>query len=518
MIMRKLRGSDLFFGGVLLICTLDHLQLRPIKGIPFLLSPHIMTCFRMLQLKHLVRSAHDPNLQRVIDICRMTRQEYEDNPTVIDELKELLRTHCTWVDNWDSPEIPRSATRCFGMRTPAHEAEARYINQVERECASSGSPFLRVNATDLQMPQQSHASWTSASPWVVSELNRLVKEPENLAMFDFAVYEFTFNMPGEFSQTQLAVLCEVPAQETVDHYRPIQVLCAPPGTKYIDFEIESKQQLVGLGWVERSVGAAPQHNRSLRRGMKARRQQYGLRPHVSNTFHGAMGATLCKMATEVNVRGSGNQLWEKGQVVVLVSRTKCCKDLIFVGNQETTLEVIAELIQVRSQYDQYIEHVLQVLSNQGNPTTALDQHRVIDDRHHFLRSNDIPLPEAGTGCCYLLVSTKNFHVTYIGQTMRALATRLREHNEGQGSAQTKPQTLRPWGLLAFVAGFDCDRDALKSFEQIWEEKRFELFRHRRGEVTTDEIVSLGTNLMSDEIFESMNLRMVIKGQIIRHQE
>ena len=203
--MRKLRGSDLFFGGVLLICTLDHLQLRPIKGLPLLLSPHIMTSFWLMTLKHLVRASQDPQLQRIIDICRMSKAQYIENPQVIDELKCLLKDNCTWVDSWDSPEIPNNAIRCFGMRKPAQRAEARYIDQVRLECFRQNKSFLTIKATDLQQAQQSHAPWTPATSLVISQLNRKVREPEVLAMFQFAAYEFTFNSPGSFSQTQLAV-------------------------------------------------------------------------------------------------------------------------------------------------------------------------------------------------------------------------------------------------------------------------------------------------------------------------
>jgi predicted GIY-YIG superfamily endonuclease len=513
-IMRKLRGSDLFFGGVLLLCTLDHLQLRPIKGLPFLLSPHIVTCFEMVQLKHLVRSSQDPPLQQIIDICRMSKQDY--NSAVIAELKTLMTENCTWVDSWDSKDIPKNATRCFGMRNPAQKAEARYVEQVRQDCARSGAPFLTVQATDLQQPQQSHAPWSPASFSVTKQLHRRVKEPEILAFFKFAAYEFTFNELGKFAQTQLAVLCDVPAQVTIDHFRPVPVLCAPNGTKYIDFEILSRAQLLEKGWTEQNAIPAPQHTQTLRAGLKARRQQYGLRPHVSNTFHGAMGATLCKLATEINVKGSGNQLWEKGQVVVMVSRTKFAKDLIFVGNRARTLEIICDLIQVQSQYDDFINHILEVLANRHVHGTELEIPRVVEERCHFLRPNDIPLPEAFNGCCYLLVSTKNLHVTYIGQTMRALATRLNEHNSGKGSEQTKSPTLIPWGLLAFVTGFNGDRVALRCFEEVWEEKRLTLFRRQTGEITAQQIISEGTNLMSSDPFHTMGLRIVVKGTIVEH--
>lgn len=140
--------------------------------------------------------------------------------------------------------------------------------------------------------------------------------------------------------------------------------------------------------------------------------------------------------------------------------------------------------------------------------------RVVEDSRHYLRPNDIPLPEAGNGCCYLLVSTKNLHATYIGQTMRALATRIHEHNSGCGSEQTRSPLLIPWGLLAFVTEFNFDLEALCSFEQVWEERRLSVFRRQRGHITAQEVVAQGTNLMSSDPFHTLGLRMVIKGTIV----
>jgi hypothetical protein len=73
MIFRLVRGSDQFFGGVLVIATIDPLQLRPIRGRPFLVSPFVLTCFRFSLLKHSVRAADDLFFQRMQDISRMLK-------------------------------------------------------------------------------------------------------------------------------------------------------------------------------------------------------------------------------------------------------------------------------------------------------------------------------------------------------------------------------------------------------------------------------------------------------------
>jgi predicted ATPase len=76
MILRRVRGSNQFMGGVLFIGTIDQLQLRPIKGHPFLLSPFVLTCFRFSVLTKSVRAADDLYLQRIEDISQMLTHEY----------------------------------------------------------------------------------------------------------------------------------------------------------------------------------------------------------------------------------------------------------------------------------------------------------------------------------------------------------------------------------------------------------------------------------------------------------
>ena len=48
LILRKLRNNNIFLGGLLLICTLDHKQLQPINGKPFLVSPMVLSCFEFI--------------------------------------------------------------------------------------------------------------------------------------------------------------------------------------------------------------------------------------------------------------------------------------------------------------------------------------------------------------------------------------------------------------------------------------------------------------------------------------
>ena len=60
-----------------------------------------------------------------------------------------------------------------------------------------------------------------------------------------------------------------------------------------------------------------------------------------------MGDTLHSVATEISMKNNQFKLWDKGQAVVLMSRTNFGKDLIFVGDKNDTIKALVNLINNR---------------------------------------------------------------------------------------------------------------------------------------------------------------------------
>jgi hypothetical protein len=70
-IMRRLRSNNIFLGGLLIICTLDHTQIQPVQGRPFLTSTHIMIpCFKMVSFVNSIRASGDAAFQRIQELAR----------------------------------------------------------------------------------------------------------------------------------------------------------------------------------------------------------------------------------------------------------------------------------------------------------------------------------------------------------------------------------------------------------------------------------------------------------------
>ena len=202
-------------------------------------------------------------------------------------------------------------------------------------------------------------------------------------------------------------------------------------------------------------------------------------------------------------------IWEKGQLVVLTSRTKCMEDMIFVGNRKDILECLAAALYLRSQYDEYMDQILNVLSGRTQ------EGNVIEQAVFPYRPKEFPMPPPGSGVVYLLVSCRDRRTTYIGETCN-LHRRMLEHNSGNGSKQTAKGELMPWGLLACVVGFEDDVLGRKHFEQLWQSRR-DYYRSLNNAVYTPmNVVDWGISAVEDMNLTSTSghtLRMIRTGTI-----
>jgi hypothetical protein len=208
----------------------------------------------------------------------------------------------------------------FGRHAAVREAERRLFDKVQtlQQCQ-----VLTCEARDYQMSTLSHSGWTEANADTTRFLNRNVKEVEKIHFFDGAVYEMTFNETDKFSQSQIAVLADMPTAEDIQQFRDVKVMVAPAGCKTVPEFYRNLLALEQHGWKQRTVGRAPERVQTVRsKGLKAKRHQYGLKHRVASTVHATMGAEFDKLVTAVSKQNKEYSLWEKEQVVVILSRTQ----------------------------------------------------------------------------------------------------------------------------------------------------------------------------------------------------
>lgn len=233
--LRRVRDSKVFMGGVLIISTMDHTQLQPVQGKPFLLSTHVITSFRMVKLEKSVRANGDLPFQRLQQIISMHYSVFQQNPALLDELRNLLQTVPTYVDTWESQEITSDTYRLYGRKTPANEATRSFLNSQRTRLSSTPGQLFERSSIDEQRLKLSHGEWTNATVEISAKLDKKVKEPSTLLFFRGAVFEFTHNLEGVYSQSQMALLYDLPTQDDLDRWKKIKILRAPSGLHDIEF-------------------------------------------------------------------------------------------------------------------------------------------------------------------------------------------------------------------------------------------------------------------------------------------
>ena len=98
-ILGRLRGNSIASGGVLIIFTPDHTQFLPVKGKQFLISSHILSCFKIVILKHYFRAWNDTEFQQLQQIERMNPGMYSTNPELLREFRQWSGIVFTFFQN-----------------------------------------------------------------------------------------------------------------------------------------------------------------------------------------------------------------------------------------------------------------------------------------------------------------------------------------------------------------------------------------------------------------------------------
>ena len=183
------------------------------------------------------------------------------------------------------------------------------------------------------------------------------------------------------------------------------------------------------------------------------------------------------MGTEISSYDSDYGIWDKGQVVVILSRTKRASDTVFVGNKIDTLKALKAVLMKKTHWSDYIEKMLELVTiNRSNSDVNTRGEGVMNQNQFPFRICDITLPQCRTGFVYFMASIKQPSFTYIGTTV-CLRERLLQHNSGYGSSSTTPEYLRPYAMMGYICGFDGRNVELRyHIERQWKMKRNRLMR------------------------------------------
>jgi hypothetical protein len=222
------------------------------------------------------------------------------------------------------------------------------------------------------------------------------------------------------------------------------------------------------------------------------------------------------MVSKVSSTDPMYELWDREQVVVLLSRTFQAKEMYFHGNPADTAQTLFGLLQRHSQYLSYMRSILSriaiVPDDIANNRTQRPQ--VVDfsiTASHPFRPCDIPIPCNNSGFVYMLVSLRHPEVFYIGKA-KNLFKRLSQHNQGKGASVTAHEIWRPWGVLAYISGFEGDDGLQYRLEQKWKHRRDHLRNHSGGSpLHPTQVANIGQAIVTEN--PQLRLKFVVCGKV-----
>jgi len=469
-IFRITRDSKRPFGGVLVICAMDHCQFDPINGLPFLTSSFIYTMSVLVVLKHSVRAHADKRFRQLQDITRMNPRVLRDSPYLKARFEELARSVLTFVPSMNHRLIDPNTQKMFARRIPVQDAINDYIKSSAKRFDEM-RPRVRYEISRADDYQQragmQEAAKEATSNKIIAALNKHMREPRELLFWKGGLYFATTNGEG-FFHSQLMIMLEVPSSDTVRAKTAIPMFAAPPGydLEKIRDRVPTRDELLNDGWTEVRISCAPQYIITVE-GIQGFRQQYSLVHIGTSTINKQTGNTIPRCAIEFSNKKSCP--WERPQIVVMLSRTRLGRDTIIVGLRAYAIKRMWEIITTGNHWTDYIEHLLDTLSVSGLDDDAEDERSQkcrdvfnYADTFPFRMSGSAP-PNDWSGFVYCIASVIDVNRCYIGQA-ESLSERLDDHNNGNGA----DCRFAPYFTCAYICGLShMNRNQRMYLESEW---------------------------------------------------
>jgi hypothetical protein len=457
LVLRRLRDSNAPFGGVLLIASGDPRQLPPVEGTAIWRSSQLVTNFLIMNLRHYVRSRRDADLQRILSLMRQPILSDEE----IEEVLTVIRRQ-VFVPSWDA--VPADVLRVVGKKTAEREAVTQFLR------AKTNDPTIEHGLYSAEDTVETLAgNWGPADGRVSAQLDYHTTVDRELTLFVGAVMRITFNNPvarrefPRFSQGQLVVVVGlpdpheqhrndqrvrarlIPAGERILHVRDI-----PEHWEPITFRRRVTNTIV--------VGAG---------ATKARREQWPLRHYVCSTIHKVIGETIPFLATQISHSSPKYRLWQREQLLTVLSRVEELSGITFVGSKEDTLAAVASLLRADDASVALVERLLDQLD------VLHDSPRVLDPDVRFLEPLSVDVPSLDSGFVYLAVCARDPALNCHGNCA-SIRAEMADIN-GSLASLVAPHIRCgfPWVVLAFVTGFsgqgadECNLVERRDFVHEW---------------------------------------------------
>ena len=437
-VLKSIRKSSIVFGGLMIIATGDYCQLAPVSGSEIWFSFYIFVSFKVFQLKKMVRSSNDENLQKIIQVLREAEISEDDKEIVLGIFKQLLMQDGKIVESFEKvpEEYVKLLSKKRGVKAALESVNIKREKTVSEKNVMKHPPQLLIEIAKFQSNDEMETNlgnYIPASAAVTKNLNRIISEPEILTITIDQMLRFTVNT-NNYSQGQVCRVNKIFYNDGLPE--AIEVTIAKPGTMEID--VTCKRMKI-----------KPIYTRAVdlkRPWVKARRKQLPLDNAEVSTIHKAIGQTHTNVATRISMNDEMYSLWERPMFLVIVSRVRRLDDLMFVGEKNDTLKCIENVLNMKCEKWSRIERMFAAKDCRNEMIT----YEVFNGH-----AEDFYLPGIHTsGYIYILVSLKNKNEKYVDYT-KNLREDLNEINMGVKDIK-KSSALKPWVVMAFVPDVEID--------------------------------------------------------------
>ena len=158
-------------------------------------------------------------------------------------------------------------------------------------------------------------------------------------------------------------------------------------------------------------------------------------------------------------------LWDRGQLIVILLRTRIMKNTIFVGPKNETICGLKLMLKQITQWCDYIEEVMKITYD--NPNNNSEYSYYLNQYSFPFRICDISLPQYQTGSVYFLMSQTDTFYVHIGSTVCLRTTLIKYNAGGYASGTDIAMHLRPFVLIAYIFGFRRDSQMIEQTKDQW---------------------------------------------------
>ena len=340
-------------------------------------------------------------------------------------------------------------------------------------------------------------AWISANQFVIKYLDKNLKEPYKLVLFKNTIMRLTYN-GKKFSQGQLVVILSLPDKNRSFADQCVIVKLVPPGKRRVDVEnLPNDWPLLHL-----KHRKTPSHRLNIGNSYYfARRNQFPLNYFLCSTIHKCLGETIPYVATQLSCDGDFN-VWDRNQVLVVLSRSHTLSNLIFVGDMHENIAAIKKVLSDVNTVEEQADCII------GKCDVLRENDRFIE--HQTSSFLPVEIPSVPCGFVYMIVSPK-FREFRINEC-EDLREDLISVNDMLSSENDRH--LQPWILAAFVYGFKGDAKNLSNIDgrnrlrNLWLESIIVL-NISTPERALECLQDIYKHALSDELLSDLVVRKVL---------